>query len=31
MAEVEWTQRDDFYWQGPPGWTICRVFAQARW
>ncbi|KGD92108.1 hypothetical protein JL37_15770 [Achromobacter sp. RTa] len=31
MAEVEWTQRDEYYWQGPPGWTICRVFVEGSW
>lgn len=31
MADVEWTQRDDFYWQGPPGWAICRVFVGGMW
>jgi hypothetical protein len=32
MADVgEWAQRDEYYWTGPGGWTICRVFAQARW
>lgn len=28
---VEWIQRDAYYWQGPPGWTICRVFVDAMW
>ncbi len=31
MADVERTQRDDFYWQGPPGWAICRVFVDGMW
>ncbi|MBO9332859.1 hypothetical protein GHR37_27335 [Achromobacter xylosoxidans] len=31
MAGEEWVQRDDFYWQGPPGWTICRVFVDGMW
>ncbi|WP_033839545.1 hypothetical protein [Bordetella bronchiseptica] len=21
-----WQQRDEYYWSGPPGWTICRVW-----
>lgn len=31
MADVEWVQRDNYYWQGPPGWTICRVFVDDMW
>ncbi|MEB6663857.1 hypothetical protein MXL91_20545 [Achromobacter ruhlandii] len=32
MADVtDWQQRDEYYWAGPGGWTICRVFAQNRW
>lgn len=27
MSESEWRQVDDYYWQGPAGWTICRVWA----
>lgn len=23
---VEWQQCDDYYWSGPAGWTICRVW-----
>jgi len=26
MSESEWRQVDEYYWQGPPGWTICRVW-----
>lgn len=25
-AVIEWRQWDDYYWSGPPGWTICRVW-----
>ncbi|WP_202730568.1 hypothetical protein [Achromobacter xylosoxidans] len=32
MADVtDWQQRDEYYWAGPGGWTICKVFAQNRW
>ncbi|QCS64693.1 hypothetical protein EC609_20775 [Achromobacter denitrificans] len=31
MANIEWIQRDEHYWQGPPGWTICRVFVDGMW
>ena len=28
--EGEWKQMDDYYWQGPDGWTICKVFLPGR-
>lgn len=31
MTDVEWTQRDNYYWQGPSGWTISRVFVDGMW
>jgi hypothetical protein len=32
MADVgEWSQRDEYCWARPGGWTICRVFVQSRW
>lgn len=32
MADVtDWQQRDEYYWAGPGGWTICRVFVDGRW
>lgn len=32
MADVtDWQQRDEYYWAGLGGWSICRVFAQNRW
>lgn len=32
MADtVEWVQRNEYYWAGPPGWTICRVFIDGMW
>ena len=31
MIDEEWTQRDDYYWQGPAGWTISRVFVDGMW
>lgn len=32
MADsVEWVQRDAYYWAGPPGWTICRVYVDGMW
>lgn len=32
MDEVaESQQRDEYYWAGPGGWTICRVFVDNRW
>lgn len=31
MTDADWTQRDDYYWQGPPGWTICRVYVDGMW
>lgn len=26
-----WNQVDDFYWAGPPGWTICKVFSRRKY
>ncbi|PQZ67644.1 hypothetical protein CQ050_17420 [Achromobacter sp. MYb9] len=32
MADAgEWMQKGDYYWQGPPGWTICRVYVEGMW
>ena len=31
MIDEDWTQRDDYYWQGPAGWTISRVFVDGMW
>lgn len=28
---ADWQQRDEYYWAGPGGWTICRVFVDGRW
>lgn len=28
---ADWEQRDDYYWAGPGGWAICRVFVDRRW
>ncbi|CAB3647450.1 hypothetical protein [Achromobacter pestifer] len=30
-AAIEWRKVDDYYWSGPPGWTICRVWLQGRY
>lgn len=29
--EADWQQQDDYYWVGPGGWMICRVFVDGRW
>lgn len=32
MADAaEWVQRNEYYWTGPSGWTICRVFVDGMW
>jgi hypothetical protein len=31
MATSKWQQADDYYWTGPSGWTICRVFVDGVW
>jgi hypothetical protein len=23
--QADWEQKDDWYWAGPGGWTICRI------
>lgn len=25
MGAKDWEQKNEWYWQGPDGWTICRV------
>ncbi|MBB1597443.1 hypothetical protein A9973_25605 [Achromobacter sp. UMC46] len=27
----EWRRADDYYWAGPLGWTICRVWVDGRY
>lgn len=27
----DWRRMDDYYWEGPPGWTICRVWVDGRY
>jgi len=31
MANSDWRPMNDYYWIGPPGWTICRVKLQGKW
>lgn len=31
MAATDWEERDEYYWAGPAGWTICRVYVDNRW
>jgi hypothetical protein len=32
MTDVtDWQAMDDYYWDGPGGWRICRVRADHRW
>lgn len=32
MADAtQWEQMDDYYWDGPGGWRICRVRVDHRW
>ena len=31
MREEAWRAADDWYWAGPDGWTICRVFVGGAW
>jgi len=28
--DADWVQKDDYYWQGPDGWTICRVILKGH-
>lgn len=28
--DVEWRKMDEYYWIGPPGWTICRVIVGGK-
>ncbi|GAB3107556.1 hypothetical protein GCM10027288_17930 [Bordetella tumbae] len=31
MSATDWQQVDEYYWSGPGGWTICRVFVNGGW
>src|SRR3546814_3338475 len=31
MRDSEWQERDEYYWTGPGGWTICRVYVDGVW
>lgn len=30
MEPEQWRKMDDYYWVGPPGWTICRVIVRGE-
>src|SRR3546814_19716830 len=30
-SDSEWQERDEYYWTGPGGWTICRVYVDGVW
>ena len=31
MSATDWQQVDEYFWSGPGGWTICRVFVDGAW